>query len=202
MQLTDDFWSHVDKTDECWNWKNVYGPTGYGRVPIAGGKSVAAHRLSWEMANGQKIPQGMLIDHICHNHACVRPEHLRLATPKQNLENLSGLFSSNKSGYRGVCWNKKYGWWQATVVHNYQRHFLGYFHTAEEAGLAAQAKRLELYTHNDLDKPAGEGLKTMPKRFHQCTASTLAGARCSFRVRTEGDQCNRHVSTRLGSDNG
>lgn len=42
------------------------------------------HRAAWVYANGTQIPDGMTIDHVCHNRRCVNPNHLRLLT---NFEN-------------------------------------------------------------------------------------------------------------------
>lgn len=187
MKLTDDFWSRVDQTGDCWVWKSAKTQSHYGRYITENGRHAAAHRLSWEDSNGP-IPTGMFIDHICHTHACVRPDHLRLATPKQNLENRAGLQSTNTSGYRGVVWNKKAGFWQAVVVHHYHRHFLGFFHTAEEADAAARAKRLELYTHNNLAQDLGTKFVPTPP----CGAATKRGGSCVHPGHYEG-RCHHHL---------
>lgn len=188
----DHFWENVDKSGECWEWTASKNVGGYGKVVISYSPRhmTGAHRVSWEMKNGP-IPKGMFIDHICRNVACVRPDHLRLATPKQNLEHLAEIRANNTSGYRGVCWNKKQGFWQATVVHNYQRHFLGFFDTAEDAGAAAHAKRLELYTHNALDRADGPIAYTPPPK---CGAPTKRGRPCGFRPHRGNDRCWQHVS--------
>lgn len=177
------FWSKVDKSGECWVWAGAK-PTNYGKFD-----KTPAHRLSWEMHNGP-IPEGMYIDHICHTKRCVRPEHLRLATPKQNLEHVK-LSAANTSGYRGVVWNKKSGYWQAVVVHNYHRHFLGFFDTAEEADAAARAKRLELYTHNEIDRVVGADDYTPPPTCGAPTRSRAHGP-CKFKPHHGSDRCWRH----------
>jgi hypothetical protein len=78
------FWSHVDKSGECWLWTASGDSHGYGqmRVGTKPGKLWPAHRLSWSIANGP-IPEGQFIDHLCFSPRCVRPSHLRLATNKE-----------------------------------------------------------------------------------------------------------------------
>lgn len=92
----------------------------------------------------------LYVDHRCHNRGCVRPDHLRLATNKQNQENLSGPHQDSSSGVRGVSWEK--GRWRACVVHDGHKINVGRFVTLDEAEAAVRAKRLELFTHNDLDR--------------------------------------------------
>ena len=72
---------------------------------------------------------------------------------------------------------KAQGFWQATVVHNYERHFLGFFDTAAEAGEAARLKRLELYTHNALDREPGAGGVTLVPR-ERCGHPISRGGTC------------------------
>lgn len=145
------FWSKVDKSGECWIWTAGHFKAGYGS--FSQGRSIPglAHRASYEMAFGD-IPEGMMVDHICHNRGCVRPEHLRLATNKQNMENPSGLRSDNTSGVHGVFWDKASNKWRGLVHHNGRSHNVGRFASKDDAAEAVRLKRLELYTHNELDK--------------------------------------------------
>jgi len=94
------------------------------------------------------------VDHTCHNRACCNPEHLRLATIKQNRENISGAKRTSKTGIRGVSPSSQAGKWQAQVTHNRRHYHLGHFLTLEEAAAVVQAKRLELFTHNVADRAA------------------------------------------------
>lgn len=149
------FWSHVDKSGECWVWTGFINRGGYGSfsLGIRNGKrqNTRAHRLSFELANGP-IPDGAHIDHMCHNKACVRPSHLRAVNRKENHENRAGLNKRNTSGAHGVSWYKKANKWRAYVSHNYKFISLGTFSDFDEAAQAAKQKRLELYTHNDIDR--------------------------------------------------
>lgn len=143
------FWSKVEKTDHCWIWT--------GRLAARGGygvflKATRAHRFSYEIHHGP-IPPGMLVDHTCHNHACVNPAHLRIATQKQNGENRSGPSRANKtSGVRGVSWDKSRNKWQVSVGHAGQHYSAGRFDSLSDAEQAAIELRNRLFTHNDEDR--------------------------------------------------
>lgn len=143
------FWAKVNKSSECWEWTGSRS-RGYGYFYL-GGKQVPAHRFAHEQRTGP-IPEGLEIDHICHNRACVKPDHLRAATGKQNREHLLGAHKGNRSGVRGVSFDALKGRWRARVTHDGVVHFLGYFDDPTEAGEVARLKRLELFTHNEIDR--------------------------------------------------
>jgi hypothetical protein len=73
-------------------------------------------------------------------------------THKQNLENVSGAYVTNKSGIRGVTWDAKSGKWAARVRHDGELHHAGFHASIQQAKDAATALRLELFTHNDADR--------------------------------------------------
>lgn len=138
------FWAKVEKTDTCWNWIGSISQRGYGNFKDASGTALS-HRFSYELTNGP-IPEGTLIDHVCHNRACVNPAHLRLASNKQNVEYREGPQANNTSGHRGVHRDRRRGKWIATVTHNGRSIQVGEFLDLEEASAAARAKRAELFT--------------------------------------------------------
>lgn len=77
------FWSRVDRSGSCWKWTAAKNNDGYGYFS-ARGYSARAHRWSFELANGP-IPQGLVLDHLCRNRSCVRPDHLELVTVQENV---------------------------------------------------------------------------------------------------------------------
>lgn len=147
---TDRFWEKVDKTDDHWLWNSFKDDKGYGRFNIKGTPRLA-HRLSYSLLVGE-IPDGLGLDHRCNTPACVRPEHLRPATQKQNVENQARPPAHNKSGVIGVSWSKVTGKWLARTYHHGKAHDFGYHVTIEAAAEAVQEGRNKLFTHNDRDR--------------------------------------------------
>jgi hypothetical protein len=150
MTILDRLDLYTDKTNDCWLWTSAKTTRGYGHVRV-GGRMMPAHRIAYELAYG-RIPSGLQVDHKCHTRSCVKLEHLRLVTNKQNQENRAGARANSKSGVRGVSWHAASQKWQALVMHNGQLFYLGLYATVAGAEAVAQAKRLELFTHNDTDR--------------------------------------------------
>lgn len=146
--LSERFWEKVEKGPACWEWMGCKHPSGRGMIRV-GGMPKYAHRVSLELS-GQVIPQGREVDHICMNPSCVRPDHLRVATRKQNEEN-QPMRRDSSSGLRGVSYFRETGRWRAHVTHHGKFHHLGFFTTKEEAGEVARQARIRLFTYNNDD---------------------------------------------------
>lgn len=81
--LEERFWAKVDKTGGCWLWTGTQGSNGYGNFQDRTQKRGPAHRWAYEFAVGP-IAEGLVLDHLCRNPACVRPDHLEPVTYKEN----------------------------------------------------------------------------------------------------------------------
>lgn len=73
----------------CHLWTGALNKHGYGSVGLGSrGHSTAmvraAHRVAYLLDRGD-LPSGVVLDHLCRNHACVNPLHLE---PVSHLENV------------------------------------------------------------------------------------------------------------------
>ena len=89
--LEERFWPKVNKVGPlpdyaphlgpCWLW--MAGKIrGYGNFRTQGGTQ--AHRFAYSLEFGT-IPDGLELDHLCRNRACVRPSHLEAVTGLVNI---------------------------------------------------------------------------------------------------------------------
>lgn len=90
--------------DGCWPFAGFILPQGYGRL----GRNLMAHRIAWEVAHGRPVPEGLVIDHACHNadpdcrddkdclhRRCVNPAHLEAVTQRLNIVRGKGFAGDN-----------------------------------------------------------------------------------------------------------
>ena len=122
MICDEDIWNQYK--DTCWRI-NI---NGYAVGTVNGKPNVQFHKLVLD--SGEKY-----VDHINRNKLDNRRCNLRIATPQMNAIN-QGVNSRNKSGVKGVYFNKKNGKWVASIIISNKYIHLGTFKTLEDASMA------------------------------------------------------------------
>ena len=102
--------------------------SGYLQTRVEG-KIYLNHRIIFLYLHGY-LPKN--IDHADGDPLNNRAYNLRGATDCENARNKK-ISKNNKSGYKGVYYNKSASKWQATIMENRKNIYLGCFETPEEA---------------------------------------------------------------------
>lgn len=106
-------------------------------------KSYRLHRLIWIYHNGD-IPDNMVIDHINGDVEDNRIENLQILTHTQNLHKQK-LSKNNKSGFKGVSFNKRRNQWVARIACNNKKIYIGEFSDIKDAAIAYDNAAKELH---------------------------------------------------------
>ena len=115
---------------------------GYYRVEVQGKKHLI-HRLIAEyfIPNPNNKPY---VDHIDNNRSNNRIDNLRWVTTSENNYNMS-IKKTNKSGVKGVIWEKSRNKWRAEIKQNRVNYTIGRYVNKEDAIKARQIKANELF---------------------------------------------------------
>ncbi|MDH0157327.1 HNH endonuclease [Stutzerimonas stutzeri] len=114
---------------------------GYRRIHLLG-KVYRAHRLAWFYLTGE-WPSAE-IDHINGDRSDNRISNLRQCTHQQNNHN-QPIRRNNRSGVKGVHWDRRLQKWHAQVCLNFKVHHVGHFDDLSEAALAVMDQRKKLH---------------------------------------------------------
>ena len=90
------FWLSAEIGD-CWTW-TASTEDGYGRFR-ADGRTWLTHRWLWAQLVGE-IAEGLQLDHLCRNRACVNPDHLEPVTQTVNVRRGASAKPFCKKGHR------------------------------------------------------------------------------------------------------
>jgi hypothetical protein len=83
----------------CIVWGGYISDRGYAIFGRSKGTRFL-HRIAYEWARGP-IPEGMALDHLCRNRACVNPDHLEVVDGRTN--NLRGEGPAAKNAIKTHC---------------------------------------------------------------------------------------------------
>ena len=79
--------SVLDPVTDCILWKGTISKKGYGSLSI-NDRMRSVHRVAYELFSGQ-VEDGLVLDHLCRNRACLNANHLEPVTLAEN--NLRGV---------------------------------------------------------------------------------------------------------------
>lgn len=96
----------IKNGEYCWRWKGNIAKNGYATMCFEGKKG-SAHRFSWIIHYGD-IPKGYSVLHKCDCRHCTNPEHLKLGTHQDNMDDM------NSKGYKKVLRGEECPWTNLT----------------------------------------------------------------------------------------
>lgn len=120
---------------------------GYLRVKL-NGKYYLGHRLIWALVYG-KLPE-KFIDHINGIKNDNRLCNLRELSHSENMQNRFKASSHSASGFIGSSKNGRR--YQAQIVIDKKKHYIGCFDTAEEAHAAYMEAKRKLHAAANFDR--------------------------------------------------
>ena len=126
--------------------KLINNSEGYKVINLFKNKKVKmfrVHRLVG-MAFLENLDNKPMIDHIDNNPSNNNFKNLRWCSQKDNLAN-QGKRENNKSGYKGVCFDKHAKKYKANIMINGKKKHLGYYESVEDASKAYEEKAREIH---------------------------------------------------------
>jgi len=151
IELTQGYVSYIDPIDadlaeSKWTLARRDGSIYGYRMVSEKQKRIAImlHREILSRMLGRPLLRSEYVDHKDCDGLNNRRENLRLATCADNQHN-SRRRRDNKTGYKGVSWDKRRQKYVARIRFNFKRQFLGYFDTPLDAHKVYCAAAADLF---------------------------------------------------------
>lgn len=149
VPLTRGYEAIIDAADvslvSAWSWQAKTRRRTGGTVYAERSLRLDGRKLSVQMHRViGSTPDGLETDHRDGNGLNNRRSNLRTATQSQNACN-RGPMPSNKSGVKGVYWQKSVQKWHAQIQVGGKVHYLGLFRCITAAALAYAKASRELH---------------------------------------------------------
>jgi HNH endonuclease len=86
----------------CLEWTGTVNDDGYGIFTFGAIErhTITAHKAAYLVAVGG-VPDGMVVKHSCRNRRCINPDHLEVATQKENIADRETDGTAHLRGGRG-----------------------------------------------------------------------------------------------------
>ena len=78
----------------CWEWRGRRDKKNYGVMSLRDVRQTFAHRVAYDVWCGV-LDEKLCVLHRCDNPPCINPDHLWLATNKENLLDMTRKFRGN-----------------------------------------------------------------------------------------------------------
>ena len=122
---------------------HLHKPSGYIRVRF-NGRSCAAHRIAWLIVYGRwPVCE---IDHINGVRNDNRLVNLRETVRKEENNQNTCIYASNKTGFHGVGFHNASGKWRGRIQHKGKQYNLGLFDSPELANEACMKAKYRLHS--------------------------------------------------------
>lgn len=162
----------------CWLWTGSIDPKGYGQIRVSKNELRLATHIMLEFY-GIGVPRDKVVMHKCDNPACVNPDHLKIGTQKENMQDSLLKGRNDQTGLR-------LGWgWQrmpAEQLARLRECFAAGLSQSEAARQVAVAKGVALFWF----KKWGHTTRPMLQRTHCAHGHLFAGD--NLRIKPNGDR--------------